>query len=91
MSVIYIVLTVYIYLCNINLVIAAEQWTSVPVAVKLFKLIINELGTLLENSAEDTNAEDGDSDEVRLLSLSQFIHSFLLLLFLYKKVLVSPG
>ena len=36
----------------------------IPVPVKLFKLIINELGTLLESAAAGDEQEDGDSDEV---------------------------
>ena len=43
---------------------APEQWTMIPVPVKLFKLIINELGTLLESAAAGDEQEDGDSDEV---------------------------
>jgi len=42
---------------------APEQWTLIPVPVKLFKLIINELGTLLESAAASDEHEDGDSDE----------------------------
>lgn len=40
-----------------------EQWTMIPVPVKLFKLIINELGTLLESAAAGGENEDGDSDD----------------------------
>ncbi|XP_048589409.1 importin-9 [Nematostella vectensis] len=41
-----------------------EQWTMIPMPVKIFKLLINELGTLLESAAEETNAESGgESDE----------------------------
>ena len=36
----------------------------IPVPVKLFKLIINELGTLLESAAAGGENEDGDSDDV---------------------------
>ena len=38
----------------------------IPAPVKLFKLLINELGTQLENSAtaQEDNEEDSDSDEV---------------------------
>ena len=36
----------------------------IPVPVKLFKLIINELGTLLESVAAGAEHEDGDSDDV---------------------------
>ncbi|XP_029213390.2 importin-9-like isoform X1 [Acropora millepora] len=38
-----------------------EQWTMIPVPVKLFKLIINELGTLLESAAA-TSGENGDGE-----------------------------
>lgn len=41
----------------------------IPVPVKLFKLIINELGTLLESAAAGDEHEDGDSDEVCLKAL----------------------
>lgn len=40
-----------------------EQWTMIPVPVKLFKLIINELGTLLESAAAGGANEEGDSDD----------------------------
>lgn len=46
-----------------------EQWTMIPVPVKLFKLIINELGTLLESATAGDEHEDGDSDEVCLKAL----------------------
>ncbi|XP_066017141.1 importin-9 isoform X1 [Pocillopora verrucosa] len=42
---------------------APEQWTLIPVPVKLFKLIINELGTLLESATAGDEHEDGDSDD----------------------------
>lgn len=42
---------------------APDQWTMIPVPVKLFKLIINELGTLLESTAAGHENEDGDSDD----------------------------
>ena len=48
---------------------APEQWTNIPVPVKLLKLIINELGTLLESAAAGDEHEDGDSDEVCLQAL----------------------
>ena len=48
---------------------APEQWTMIPVPVKLFKLIINELSTLLESAAAGDEQEDGDSDEVWLNAL----------------------
>ena len=46
--------------------LAPEQWTMIPVPVKLFKLIINELGTLLEGAMTDREHEDGDSDDVSM-------------------------
>ncbi|XP_073252649.1 importin-9-like [Porites lutea] len=42
---------------------APEQWTMIPVPVKLFKLIINELGTLLEGAMTGREHEYGDSDD----------------------------
>ena len=45
---------------------APEQWTMIPVPVKLFKLIINELGTLLEGAMTGREHEDGDSDDVSM-------------------------
>ena len=45
---------------------APEQWTMIPVPVKLFKLIINELGTLLESATGGDEHEDGDSDDVSI-------------------------
>ena len=38
----------------------------IPVPVKLFKLIINELGTLLESATAGDEHEDGDSDDVSI-------------------------
>ena len=46
--------------------LAPEQWTMIPVPVKLFKLIINELSTLLEDAMTGREEEDGDSDDVRM-------------------------
>ena len=46
--------------------LAPEQWTMIPVPVKLFKLIINELGTLLEGAMTGREHEDGDSDDVSM-------------------------
>ncbi|CAF96488.1 unnamed protein product, partial [Tetraodon nigroviridis] len=56
-----------------------ERWTNIPLLVKIFKLIINELSTVVEANAsranaadwsqdssgmwEDNDAEDGDEDE----------------------------
>jgi len=48
----------------VTIVLVPEQWTMIPVPVKLFKLIINELGTLLESAAAGGENEDGDSDDV---------------------------
>lgn len=42
---------------------APEQWTLIPLPVKLFKLIINELGTLLESATAGAEHEHGDSDD----------------------------
>ena len=47
-------------------ILAPEQWTMIPVPVKLFKLIINELGTLLESAAAGDENKDRDSDEVSI-------------------------
>lgn len=38
----------------------------IPVPVKLFKLIINELGTLLESAAAGGENDDRDSDDVSI-------------------------
>lgn len=46
--------------------LAPEQWTMIPVPVKLFKLIINELGTLLESAAAGGENDDRDSDDVSI-------------------------
>ena len=47
-----------------------DQWTMIPVLVKIYKLIINELSTQIENGlmhqAED---EDDDDDEVQCCTL----------------------
>ena len=37
----------------------------IPVPAKVFKLIITELGTLLESNAAEESNEDGDSEEVQ--------------------------
>jgi len=59
-----ILLTRVLLFIVILVISAPEQWTMIPVPVKLFKLIINELGTLLESAAAGDDQEDGDSDEV---------------------------
>ena len=46
--------------------LAPGQWTMIPVPVKLFKLIINELGTLLEGAMTGREHEDADSDDVSM-------------------------
>ena len=46
--------------------LAPEQWTMIPVPVKLFKLIINELGALLEDAMTGREQEDGDTEDVRM-------------------------
>lgn len=35
-----------------------ERWTNIPLLVKLFKLIINELSTVVESNASRTNPAD---------------------------------
>ncbi|KAJ7325728.1 Importin 9 [Desmophyllum pertusum] len=50
-----------------------EQWTMIPVPVKLFKLIINELGTLLESATAGDEHEDGDSERCKHPSSYHFV------------------
>ena len=56
----------FVWFLTLLLVSAPEQWTLIPVPVKLFKLIINELGTLLESATTGDEHEDGDSDDVSI-------------------------
>lgn len=35
-----------------------ERWTNIPLLVKVFKLIINELSTVVEANASRANAAD---------------------------------
>uniref|UniRef100_A0A8C2ZIF1 Importin 9 n=1 Tax=Cyclopterus lumpus TaxID=8103 RepID=A0A8C2ZIF1_CYCLU len=39
-----------------------ERWTNIPLLVKIFKLIINELSTVVEANASRTNAADWSQD-----------------------------
>ncbi|MED6289300.1 Importin 9 [Characodon lateralis] len=39
-----------------------ERWTNIPLLVKIFKLIINELSTVLEANASRANAADWSQD-----------------------------
>uniref|UniRef100_A0A3P8QIM4 Importin N-terminal domain-containing protein n=1 Tax=Astatotilapia calliptera TaxID=8154 RepID=A0A3P8QIM4_ASTCA len=40
-----------------------ERWTNIPLLVKIFKLIINELSTVVEANASRTNAADWSQGE----------------------------
>lgn len=39
-----------------------ERWTNIPLLVKIFKLIINELSTVVESNASRANAADWSQD-----------------------------
>ncbi|XP_020492442.2 importin-9 [Labrus bergylta] len=39
-----------------------ERWTNIPLLVKIYKLIINELSTVMEANASRTNAADWSQD-----------------------------
>uniref|UniRef100_A0A8D3E4Y1 Importin 9 n=1 Tax=Scophthalmus maximus TaxID=52904 RepID=A0A8D3E4Y1_SCOMX len=41
-----------------------ERWTNIPLLVKIFKLIINELSTVVEANASRTNAGDWSQGEL---------------------------
>ena len=44
---------------------APEQWTSIPVLVKIYKLLINELSNQIEcNMSTRSTTWDDDDDEV---------------------------
>ena len=44
---------------------APEQWTSIPVLVKIYKLLINELSNQIEcNMSARSTKGDNDDDEV---------------------------
>jgi len=43
--------------------LAPDEWTMVPLLVKLYKLVINELSNQIEKSTS-TQATTGDEDEV---------------------------
>lgn len=40
-----------------------ERWTNIPLLVKIFKLIINELSTVMESNASRANAADWSQGE----------------------------
>lgn len=40
-----------------------ERWTNIPLLVKIFKLIINELSTVMEANASRANAADWSQGE----------------------------
>lgn len=40
-----------------------ERWTNIPLLVKIFKLIINELSTVVEANASRANAADWSQGE----------------------------
>jgi len=44
-------------------VLAPDEWTVVPLLVKVYKLVINELSNQIEKSTS-TRATPGDDDEV---------------------------
>ena len=46
-----------------------DEWTMIPVLVKIYKLIINELSTQIENSLMQQAEDDDDDDEVRCCPL----------------------
>lgn len=41
-----------------------ERWTNIPLLVKIFKLIINELSTVVEANASRANAADWSQGEL---------------------------
>lgn len=45
------------------------QWTTVPVVVKIYKLLINELSNQIESNQSQQTGEDGE-EEVICVSLS---------------------
>uniref|UniRef100_A0A3Q3JF31 Importin N-terminal domain-containing protein n=1 Tax=Monopterus albus TaxID=43700 RepID=A0A3Q3JF31_MONAL len=49
-----------------------ERWTNIPLLVKIFKLIINELSTVVEANASRANAGDWSQAEVFLIPLFFF-------------------
>lgn len=49
------------------LVLEPEKWTMVPVLVKIYKLIINDLRNQLMNKLDEEQVCDDDDDEVRTL------------------------
>ena len=46
-------------------ILAPDQWTMVPVLVKMYKLIINELSTQIEQAtaAARGDLDDGDNED----------------------------
>ncbi len=42
--------------------LAQDEWTVIPVVVKIYKLLINELSNQLEAEAVDDQSEEEDSD-----------------------------
>jgi len=59
------------YIIIILLIIAKTQTTFIPVAIKLFKLILNEMMNQLENVEEDDD-EDTDDEVWCVLGIHRF-------------------
>ncbi len=55
----------------LDLILAPEEWTSIPVLVKMYKLLINELSNQIESnmSTRGTAGDDDDDDEVSTIRL----------------------
>ena len=48
------------------LLLAPDQWTMIPVLVKIYKLLINELVNQLERNMSTQASADDDDDEVNV-------------------------
>lgn len=58
----------------IGLISAPEQWTSIPVLVKIYKLLINELSNQIEcnTSTRGMRGDEDEDDDVSRFRFSAF-------------------
>ena len=48
-------------------VLVPDQWTNIPVLVKIYKLLINELSNQIESNMSTQGIVGDDNDEVSLI------------------------
>ena len=56
-----------LWLSIVNLTPVPDQWTKIPVLVKIYKLLINELSNAIEaNMSTQVSAGDDEEDDVQV-------------------------